>query len=167
MSSIKCKFCGAVNNANDERCFSCSAPLPKRSNLSEKDKESLTNYIKSVDDMLKAAQDKADKVITPAFILLAIAGIASTVGLYNFLAQNSTTLFVILAIVWAFVLFIVFGSFVTKYQNKAMLLEFNTKIKYEINEYLDQMHFTEADFKTVASEILNEKSNLIKFISYL
>ncbi len=52
---INCTFCGATNKDTNERCFSCNAPLPKRSQLSDKDKESLSNYINSINQMLKSS----------------------------------------------------------------------------------------------------------------
>lgn len=167
MSDIKCKFCGAVNTTENERCFSCNALLPKRSNLSEKDKKSLENYIVSLDGMLKAAQDKADGKIIPIFVILAIIGVGSAIGFNQLFGDSNRRMFVVLTIVWSFILFITFGFFVGKYHNQSMAKEFKTKIRYEIKEYLSQMHYTEADFKTVASETLDEKSNLLRFLPEL
>ncbi len=45
-----------------------------------------------------------------------------------------------------------------------MANEFKIKIRYEIKEYLNQMHFTEADFKTTSSETLKKEEALIKFL---
>lgn len=167
MSDIKCKYCGAVNTSDSERCFSCDAPLPKRSNLSEKDKQSLGNYIKRIDGMLKASQEKADGKLIPVFLILSAIGIASAMGFKYMFGENDRTMFVVITLVWSFALFIVFGFFVGKYHNQSMANEFKTKIKFEVKEYLTQMHFTEADFKTVASEVLDEKSNLLKFLPEL
>ncbi len=164
MSDIKCKFCGAINKDTNERCFSCNAPLPKRSNLSEKDKKSLSNYIKSINNMLKTAQKKGDSKLIPIFLILSVLAIGSIIGLYFILFEINKILFITLSIIWGLVLFIVFGFFVGKYHNEYMKLEFKTKIKFEIREYLRQMHFSEADFKTVASETLDDEAPLLKFL---
>lgn len=167
MGKINCKFCGASNDDTNVRCHSCDALLPARSNLSDKDKESLSNYIKSLDLMLKSSQDKADGKIWPAFFILATIGILSVIGLKLWLGKEHTGMIITLSIIWGVVLFIVFGGFVSKYHNQAVSNEFKTKIRFEIKEYLNQMSFTEADFKTVASEVLNDKSLLLKFLPEL
>jgi len=164
MGKINCKFCGAANDDTNIRCHSCNALLPARSNLSEKDKESLSNYIKSLDLMLKSSQDKADGKIWSIFIVLAVIGILSVIGLKFWFGKESQGLFIIISVIWGFILFITFGAFVSKYHNQAVSNEFKTKIRFEIKEYLTQMSFTEADFKTVASETLTDKSLLIKYL---
>lgn len=127
MGNINCKFCGAVNNDEHERCFSCNAPLPKRSNLSEKDKQSLANYIKSVDGMLKASQKKADGKIFPILILLSAIGIGSAIGFYFLFHEENNKLFITLSIIWGIVLFAGFGFYVLKFENQSLRLNLEQK----------------------------------------
>lgn len=164
-SQIKCRFCSTFNPESNEKCSSCGAPLSKRSNLSDKDRENLSNYIKSIDNFLNFSKAKADKKIGFYFIALSIIAVVSIILFYFAFFEKHQILFWLVSIIWPFILFIIFGFAVTTLENSSIKREFDTIIKFEINEYLKEMNYTNADFKTVATAVLNEKSQLIKFIS--
>ena len=160
---MKCKFCNAENNPEDKRCFSCDAPLPKRSELSEKDFNSLSNYISSVEKMLSTAKNKANGVIFIFFFLISAAWIAASIwGYLKF--TDDRVMIIIVAIIIGFVLFITFGAIVQLFESKAIKKKYDEKIKDDIEEYIQEMNFKKIDFKIVASEILKEKSPLLKFL---
>ena len=164
-SQIKCRFCSTFNPESNEKCSSCGAPLSKRSNLSDKDKENLTNYIKSIDNSLNLSKAKADKKIGFYFIFLSVIAILSIIFFYFTFFEKHKLLFWIVSFSWSFILFVTFGLAVTTLENSSVKREFDTITKFEIKEYLKEMNYTTADFKTVATSILDEKSQLIKFIS--
>ena len=164
-SQIKCRFCSTLNAESNEKCSSCGAPLSKRSNLSDKDKENLSNYIKSIDNSLKLSKAKADKKIGFYFVVLSVLAIGSIVFFYFAFFEKHNLLFWIVSVSWSFILFVTFGLAVTTLENNSIKKEFDTITKFEIREYLKEMSYTTADFKTVATSVLNEKSQLIKFIS--
>jgi len=95
---------------------------------------------------------------------LSVIAIASIILIYFLFFKEHRSLFWWISVSWSFVLFFVFGFYVTLFQNKSMANEFKIKIRYEIKEYLNQMHFTEADFKTTSSETLKKEEALIKFL---
>ena len=161
---IKCKFCNAENESRNERCFSCSAPIPKRSNITEKDHKNLSNYINSVENMLKSAKKKADGKVFLIFIVSSIIWLATTFLIYYFF-KDDLKVVIIFGVVLGFVLFIGFGGFIGYFENKAMENIFDRKIKNDVREYLKAMHYTETDFKNVASEVIKEKSPLNKFLA--
>jgi len=162
---MKCKYCGADNVNQEERCFSCNAPLPKRSNLSEQEKKGLSNYITSVENMLKKAKKKADGKTFFVFTLLSLVWMASSFLMYRSFAENDMKLVIIFAVIFGLVLFLVFGASITLFENKAMENVFNSKIKHDIREYLQEMKYTAADFQNVAGEVLKEKSPLNNFLA--
>lgn len=162
---MKCKFCGADNKPEQERCFSCNAPLPKRSNLSETDRKGLENYVKSVENMLKTAKKKADGKTFLVFFLLSLVWMASSFLMYRVFGSTDLTMVVIFAVVFGLVLFIVFGASITIFENRAMEKVFNQKIKADIREYLKEMSYTPADFQNIAGETLEEKSPLNNFLA--
>jgi len=163
MSTIKCKFCEADNETTNERCFSCNAPLPKRTVVDGKDKENLTNFIQSVENMLNTAKKKGDGKIAFFFISLSILWIFISFFAYNSM-PDSKVMVIIMAIVLGFVLFITFGFLVGHFETKAITKEYNEKIKKDILEYLKEMNYEKIDFKTVASEVLKKESHLHKFL---
>jgi len=163
MSTIKCKFCEAENETDNERCFSCNAPLPKRSNIDGKDKENLNNYIQSVENMLNTAKKKDETKIIFAFFILTALWISLSILLYKLLV-NDRIFAIIIDIIMGFVFFIIFGLFIGHIENKAIEKEYNRKIKNDILEYLKEMHYEKIDFKTVASEVLKKDSHLYKFL---
>ncbi len=162
---MKCKYCGADNVNQEERCFSCNAPMPKRSNLSEQDKKGLSNYVKSVENMLKKAKKKADGKTFFVFFILSVIWMASSFLMYRSFIETDKILVIIFAVVSGLVLFIVFGASITIFENKAMESVFNTKIKPDVREYLQEMEYTAADFQNTAGEILEEKSPLNNFLA--
>ena len=161
---IKCKFCGADNEVSDERCFSCNAPLPKRSNLNEKDKQNLSNYINGIENMLKAAKKKIDGKLFIFFFAISVFWLTASFLMYYFFKDN-LILVIIFAVIFGFVLFVSFGGLISSLEEKAMETVFDRKIKNEIKEYLKAMHYTETDFKITASEVLKEKSPLNNFMA--
>lgn len=163
MSTIKCNFCQAENTTESDRCYSCNAPLPKRTTVQGKDKENLTNYILSVEKMLEEAKKKANSKVFLVFFLLSIFWLIISFVAYKFFSDDKLMI-IILAVVLGLVLFIVFGGFIISLENRAITKTYNEKIKNDIAEYLTVMHYNKIDFKIVASEVLKEKSNLIKFL---
>ncbi len=163
MSTIKCKFCNADNETDRERCFSCNAPLPKRSNIQGKDKENLTNYIKSVESMLNAAKKRADSKIALFFLGIVIIWGAGTITLYNYY-QGAILMLIVLSVVLALALFIIFGFFIGNFEDREIAKIYNAKIKKDILEYLTLMHYQGIDFKSVAAEVLEKEAKLFKFL---
>ncbi len=161
---MKCKFCKADNTADAERCFSCNAPLPKRSNLNEQDQESLTNYIVSVENMLKKAKKNGNGKIALIFFVLSIVWFGASFYVYNSYSDD-TKIPIIFSIVLGIILFFLFGASISSFEKNAMEKAFDNKIKHDIREYLEAMHFTTTDFQIVAGEVLNEKSPLNNFLT--
>ncbi len=161
---MKCKYCGANNVNEEKKCFSCNAPLSVRSNLTKKDEEGLSNYIKSVENMLKVAKKKADGQIFFVFFILAVIWMASSFFMYKFM-PDELTIVIIFAVVFGLVMFIVFGASIGIFENKAMENIFNSKIKNDIRDYLNELDYTTADFQNVAGSVLDEKSVLNNFLA--
>lgn len=160
---MKCKFCEAENEKDAQRCYSCNAPLPIVSDLSDKDIESLTNYVRSVENMLKIAKKKGDGRLFTVFFLLSVVWVGLTILVYKWF-ESGLVFTIIFSIVVGAILFIVFGASVGINENKAMRAAFDSKIKKSIQDYLEEMHFTETDFQTVAASVLDEKSPLNNFL---
>ncbi|OQY03596.1 MAG: hypothetical protein B6I20_04735 [Bacteroidetes bacterium 4572_117] len=166
MSIIICKFCKSENDAENERCFSCNAPLPKTSVLSEKAKEHLSNYINSIEKRLKAEMKKADMPLFISFMLITLIWIFVSFISYKSFPED-TTIIVILAVVLGLGLFIAWGGLIKHFEHKAAEKAFDPKIKTEINAYLKEMNISGPSFKMLASEILSAKSSLLKFLDDL
>ncbi|MCF6366758.1 MAG: hypothetical protein L3J35_11205 [Bacteroidales bacterium] len=163
---MKCKYCQADNKEGRDRCFSCNAPLPKRSKLTDKDKESLKNYISSVENMLITAQSNEDGKVAMVLILTVLLWIV--IGVLMFIYLNIHFIFTILImLIIGFVFFMVFGLNMDKISYNAMKKEFHGKIKDDIKDYLKAMHFTISDFETVAGDFLKEDSPLNNFLTDL
>lgn len=160
---IKCKYCKAPNEENSTSCLNCGALMPKRANLSEKEKQNLTNYINSVEQMLKASKGKKDSPIIFCFILFALALISEIIVLNQFTNMSGFMIFIVSFLFGGF-LFVVFGFVVIKMEEKAVNNAYHQRIKSEIEEYLIQMHFEKIDFKIVANEVLPKNAFLYKFL---
>lgn len=166
MAKIICKYCTAENDSVSERCFSCNAPLPKAANLSEKDRESLGNFILSNEKFLKAAKSRADLITFILFLLIFVVW-----GIISFLAYRHFTddriMVIVMSAIMAIVFFLFFGGLIMHFERKAMQKEFNENLKSTIEEYLSTMNFTKSDYQGVAGEVLKEKSALLMFIGKL
>lgn len=160
---IKCKYCKASNNEEANSCVNCGAFLPKRSDLNEKEKQILSNYIKSVEEMLKASKDIKDTPIFISFILLAFVLVAEVIALNHYTNMGGFMMFLV-TIVFAVFLFIIFGFIVVRVEDNAVNKAYNQRIKAEIEDYLTQMHFEKIDFKVVANEVLPKNASLYKFL---
>ena len=163
---MKCKYCNAENLEGRERCFSCNAPLPKRSNLKGQDLESMKNYIKSVENMLITAQKNQDGKVALILVLLFVFWI--TIGVALLIWVNIHFIFsIIIFLVLGFVFFMIFGLNIDKIAYYAMKRAFNNRIKYDIKEYLKAMNFTVSDFETTAGKVLKDDSPLNNFLTFL
>ena len=160
---IKCKYCKALNNEDTNSCTNCGALLPKRANLNEKEKNNLSNYINSIEEMLKASKGKKDAPIFISFVLLSLLLIAEIIGLNQLTNLGGITI-TIVSILFGSALFIVFGYIVTKVEEKAISKAYNERIKTEIIDYLEQMHFENIDFKLTAIERLPKNAYLFRFL---
>ena len=167
MSDIKCKFCGTYNKDNRQKCSNCNAPLPKRSNLSKKDETALTNYIVSIEKTLSGAEDNADKKIIKVFVILSALWISLSISLYFLFGKNHVFLFILTVIIIAIILILLWGGLINRYQAEFIEKKFNETIKYEIKEYLEQLHFTEADFKITANKNIESCPLVNKYLSYI
>ena len=163
MNIIICKFCKSENEALNERCFSCNAPLPKVDILSEKAKEHLSNYINSIEKRLKAEKKKADTPLFITFALVLLVWIISSFISYKSFPDD-TGIIITFAIILGAGLFIAWGGSISYFEYKAISKAFNPKIKEEIIEYLQEMKISELSFKITSTEILPSKSLIIKFL---
>ncbi len=163
---MKCKYCKADNSEGRDRCFSCNAPLPKRSNLKGQDLEAMKNYIKSVENMLNTAESNQDGKVALILIMMVVLWIA--IGVFMFTSVKIHFIFtIIIMLILGFVFFMVFGLNIEKVAYYAMKKAFHTKIKYDIKDYLKAMNFTISDFETTAGEILEDDSPLNNFLPEL
>ncbi len=160
---MKCKYCFANNKKEEQRCFSCGAPLPFLSKLTKEESENLKQYIKSVENMLVKAERNQDGKVAMVLILTVLLWIV--IGVLMFIYLNIHFIFsIIILLVIGFVFFMVFGLNMDKIAYNAMKKEFNTKIKYDIKDYLKVMNFTTADFEAMTGTVLSEKSPLNNFL---
>jgi len=163
MNLIICKFCKSENEVSSERCFSCNAPLPKIGVLSEKAKEHLANYIKSIEKRLKSEKKKADTPLFISFILILLIWIFVSFLSYKSFPDD-TSIIITFAIILGIGLFIAWGGSISYFEHKAVSKAFEPKIKGEIIEYLREMNISKLSFKMVATETLSAKPLLIKFL---
>lgn len=161
---LNCKFCGAHNPESNQRCHSCNAPLEKFSKINDEIKIGLSNYIQSVEEILKADKEKANGKIIIAFIILALIDVIAITGLYYGLVPSHFLLFVLLSVLITFILFITLGFLIIKFENEILKQIFNKKTKNEILEYLEQNNISKVDFKNMAVAVLPRNAFLIKFL---
>jgi len=163
---IICKFCKSENETSSERCFSCNAPLPKIGVLSEKTKEHVANYIKSIEKRLKSEKKKADTPLIISFILILLIWIfVSFISYKSF--PDDTSIIITFAIILGIGFFIAWGGLINYYEHKEVSKAFNAKIKTEIIEYLKEMNISKSSFNILVTEILNTKSLLTRFLDDL
>ncbi len=160
---MKCKYCNASNLNGEKRCFSCGALLPFHSKLNKKDIENLKNYINSVENMLKKAESNQDGKAAMILVMSVIAWIS--ISVFLFIVLNIHFIFtIIIVLILGFVFFMIFGLNFDKIAYSAMKKAFNTKIKYDIHDYLKAMDYTISDFETIAGKVLKDESPLNNFL---